>query len=69
MDKEIFHRKALTLVAMNKLWILWHKNIISQKKKLPILLYNCGTWLLTKTGVEKLDAFYRRLLRRVIGVF
>ena len=31
-DKEIFHKKTLTLVAMNELWILWHK--ISQKKKL-----------------------------------
>ena len=77
MDKEISHRKALTLVAMNKLWILWHKNEISQNKKLRmfneyillILLYNCGTWSLTKTSEEKLDAFHRRILRRVIGVF
>ena len=77
MDKEISHRKALTLVAMNNLWILWHKNKISHKKKLrmfnayilPILLYNCGTWSLKKTSEEKLDAFHRRLLRRVIGVF
>ena len=46
MDKVISHRKALTLVAMNKLWILWHKNKISQNKRLimsnayilPILL-------------------------------
>ena len=36
---------------------------------LPILLYNCGTWSLTKTGEEKLDAFHRRLLRKVFGVF
>ena len=77
MDKEISHRKALTLVAMNKLWILWHKNKISQNKKLkmfnayilPILLHNCGTWSLTKTSEKKLDAFHRRFLRRVIGVF
>ena len=77
MDKEIFHRKALTLVAMNNLWILWHKNKISQNKKLrmfnayilPILLYNYSTWSLTKTSEEKLDAFHRRLLQRVIGVF
>ena len=32
MDKEISHRKALTLVAMNKLWILWHRTKISRKK-------------------------------------
>ena len=36
---------------------------------LPILLYNCGTWSLTKTSNEKLDAFHRRLVRRIIGVF
>ena len=62
---------------MNKLWILWHKNKISQNKKLrmsnadilPILLYNCGTWSLTKTGEKKLYTFLRRLLRRVISVF
>ena len=62
---------------MDKLWILWHKNIISQIKKLrmfnayifPIYsLYNCGTWSLRKIGEKKLDAFHRRLLRRVIGV-
>ena len=77
MDKEISHRKALTLVAMNKLWTLWHKNEISQNKILRmfnayillILLYNCGTWSLTKTSEEKLDAFHRRIFRRVIGVF
>ena len=77
MNKEIYHRKALTLVAMNKLWILCHKNKISQNKKLrmfgayilPILLYNCGTWSLMKTSEEKLDAFHRRLLRRIIGDF
>ena len=53
------------------------KNKISQNKKLrifnayilPILLYNCGTWSLTKTSEEKIDAFHRRLLRRVIDVF
>ena len=39
---------------------------------LPILLYNCGTWSLTKTGKKKLDAFHRsllHLLQRVIGIF
>ena len=58
MDEEISHRKALTLVAMNKLWIPWHKNKISQNKKLRmfnayiihILLFNS----LTKTG-EAID--------------
>ena len=34
-----------------------------------ILLYNCGTWTLTKTIEDRLNSFYISLLRRVIGVF
>ena len=33
-----------------------------------ILLYNCGTWALTKTEEQKLDAFHRKQLRRVLGI-
>ena len=32
MDKEISHRKALTQVAMNKLWILWQKTKLAKTK-------------------------------------
>ena len=33
-----------------------------------ILLYNCGTWALTKTQVEKLNAFHRQQLRRLLNI-
>ena len=33
-----------------------------------VLLYNCGTWALTKTDEEKLDSFHRKQLRRVLGI-
>ncbi|GFR95345.1 hypothetical protein ElyMa_002690700 [Elysia marginata] len=33
-----------------------------------ILLYNCGTWALTKTDEEKLDSVHRKQLRRVLGI-
>ena len=33
-----------------------------------VLLYNCGTWALTKTDEEKLDSFHRKQLRRALGI-
>ncbi|CEG41279.1 uncharacterized protein PHALS_11636 [Plasmopara halstedii] len=36
--------------------------------KLPILLYNCGTWALTYAELCGLESFHRRQLRKVIGV-
>ena len=32
------------------------------------MLYNCATWALTKTEENKLDAFHRKHLRRVLGI-
>ena len=34
----------------------------------PVLLYNCSTWGLTKTDREKLYAFHRKQLRRVLNI-
>ena len=52
------------------------KNLTLKKKVrlfnayiLPILLYNCGTWSLTRTDESALNSFPRRLLRRVVGIF
>ena len=33
----------------------------------PVLLYNCSTWGLTVGDEDKLDAFHRKQLRRVLG--
>ena len=35
---------------------------------LPILLYNCGTWSLTKKESNSLDAFHRKQLRGIMGI-
>lgn len=59
---------------MNAIWI--RKDKIKQQIRLrlyqslikSILLYNCGTWGLTQQQEEKLDAFHRRQLRKIIGV-
>ena len=34
-----------------------------------ILLYNCGTWGLTNTQIDRLEGCNRSLLRRLLGVF
>ena len=36
---------------------------------LPVLLYNCGLWTLSKTLTSKLDTWHRRKLRIVLGIF
>ena len=33
-----------------------------------ILLYNCGTWALTRAQGEKLDTFHRQQLRRLLNI-
>ena len=34
----------------------------------PVLIYNMGTWGLTKAELERLDAYHRRHLRQIIGI-
>ncbi|GFN89006.1 hypothetical protein PoB_001551200 [Plakobranchus ocellatus] len=33
-----------------------------------VLLYNCGTWALTKTDEDRLDSFHRKQLRNTLGI-
>ena len=76
-EEDMGRRRTLAAAAMgkmNKIWI--RKDKISQKRKInlyralvkSILMYNCGTWGVTKTEEEKMDAFHRKQLRRVMGV-
>ena len=77
-DKEnIARRKTLSNVAFNKLYTIWirkDKLKLSTRLRLyktlvkPILLYNCGTWGISKTETEKLDAFHRKHLRRILDI-
>lgn len=75
--EDIEHRKHLSNLALNKLTSIWNRaDKIKQKTRIKIynslvksiLLYNCGTWGLTKTEENKLDAFHRKQLRRVLGI-
>ena len=77
-DKEdVDRRKQLSTSALAKLkniWIAGDK--IKRKTKIKlykalvrsILTYNCGTWALTQSEEEKLDAFHRKQLRKVLNI-
>ena len=76
-SQDVERRKQLSSLALNKLNHLWTRG--SKLKTLTkihlykalvksILLYNCGTWALTQTEEEKLNAFHRKQLRRILNI-
>ena len=76
-NKDVERRKQLANVALNKLnnvWIKGNKLKTSTKIKLykslvkSILLYNCGTWALTLTEEERLNAFHRKQLKKILNI-
>ena len=76
-EEDMARRRSLAAAAMGKMDKIWiRKDKISQKRKInlyralvkSILLYNCGTWGVTKTEEQKMDAFHRKQLRRVMGI-
>ena len=76
-NEDIKRRKILATSAFNKLSTVWQRNhIINEGKRirlyealiLPIILYNCGTWGLTKKNLDSLDSFHRKQMRRVLGI-
>ena len=76
-NEDIERRKHLSMAALHKLtniWIRGDKIKLHTKVKLyktlvkSILLYNCGTWALTKTQENKLNAFHRKQLRKLLNI-
>ena len=74
---HVERRKRLSNAALTKLLNVWIKgDKIKRKTKLKlyrslvksILVYNCGTWALTKSEEEKLNAFHRKQLRKVLNI-
>ena len=60
--------------AINKLSIIWKSNLTDKMKcsffqavVVPILLYGCTTWTLTKWLEKKLDSNYTRMLRPILN--
>ena len=35
---------------------------------LPVLLYNCSTWGITRQTIEALESYHRRQLRHILGI-
>ena len=76
-EEDVERRKRLSNAALTKLLYVWIKgDKIKRKTKLKlyrslvksILVYNCGTWALTKSEEEKLNAFHRKQLRKVLNI-
>ena len=78
-DKEdVERRKQLSNAALNKLKnFCIGRNKINHNIKIKlykalvksILTYNCGTWALAQTELNKLDAFHRKQLRKVLNIY
>ena len=74
-EEDINRRKRLSTAALAKpqnIWIKGDKVKRKTKTKLyrslvkSVLTYNCGTWALTNTEEEKLNAFHRQKLRKIL---
>ena len=72
--KDVARRKQLANVAFRKLstvWFRWSRISLPLRLRLyesfvvRVLIYNMGTWGLTKT---KLDAYHRRHLQQIVGI-
>ena len=76
-SEDVVRRKQLAIVAnknINQLWI--RKDKISLKVRLkiynslvkPILLYNSGTWGISKSEEDSLNAFHRQQQRYILKI-
>ena len=76
-EEDIERRKRLSTAALAKLQNVWVKgDKIKRKTKLKlyrtlvksVLTYNSGTWALTQTEEERLNAFHRQQLRKILNI-
>ena len=74
--EDIARRKQLSTVSLRKLNSLWirKKAKVERRVKLynslvrSILLYNCGTWGMSKSDEDKIDSFHRQHLRQILNI-
>ncbi|GFR83830.1 hypothetical protein ElyMa_005984500 [Elysia marginata] len=76
-QEDIERRKQLSSAALVKLKNVWLKGEkITKNTKLKlykalvksVLTYNCGTWALTQSQKERLNAFHRKQLKKVLNI-
>ena len=66
--------RNVALCRLNNVWIKDNKLKTSTKIKLykslmkSILLYNCGTWAFTLTEEQRLNAYHRKQLKKILNV-
>ena len=73
-EKDINTRLTKAWTAIDRLSIIWTSNLTDKMKRsffqaaaVPILLYRCTTWILTKRLEKKLDGNYTRMLRAILN--
>ena len=73
----VARRKQLANVAFRKLSTVWFRRSrislqlwlrLYESFVVPVLIYNMGTWGLTKAGLDRLDTYHRRHLCQIIGI-
>ena len=76
-SEDISRRKQLSIVALHKLNSIWiRKDKIHEQLRLklykalikPILMYNSGTWGVSRQEENSINAFHRQQLRRILNV-
>ena len=75
-QEELTRRKQLAAASFKKAKMMWSSAAISETKRLriynsmvkPVLTYNIGTWALTQSETNELEAFHRKQLRAVLGI-
>jgi hypothetical protein len=77
-EAELVARKSKAEQVLSECKVFWNKKHgMSNALKIrlfkvlieSVLLYNCGTWALNNSQLDSLDAFYRGMTRRVVGIF
>ena len=73
-EKDIDTRLTKAWTAIDRLSIIWKSDLTDKMKRsffqavvVPILLYGCTTWTLTKRLERRLDGNYTRMLRAVLN--
>ena len=74
-DTAFSHRRALAEEAHKKLRLVWNSSLprneklkIFQAVFIPTLIYGLDSLTLTTPHLKRIDAFYIRFLRRIVGI-
>ena len=73
-ETDINMQLAKAWTAIDRLSVIWKSDLNDKMKHnffqaaiVPILLYGCTTWTLTKWMEKKLDSNYTRILRAILN--